>query len=91
LRQFQRDAGLHRQRAVDRIEPEHLVHALQADHQFAVRRHSATGQSGAAARRHDGDRIRLRPAHDRLHLLDMLPGKAIASGAGVQRRVQSRP
>jgi hypothetical protein len=91
VQRLQRHAGLHGQGAVDRVEIEHLVHPLQADHQFAVRRHRAAGQAGAATGRHDRDACAVGPAHDRLHLLDRWPGKAMASGAGVQRRVQSRP
>jgi hypothetical protein len=35
LHRFKDDAGLHRQRAIHCVEGEHLVHALEADDQFA--------------------------------------------------------
>jgi hypothetical protein len=90
VHRVQRDAGLDGQRAVDRVEAEHAVHAFEADHEFAVRRDRAAGKPGATAGRHQRDTLGVGPAHDRLHS-SIDAGSAIASGAGVQRRVQSRP
>ena len=68
LQALQREARLHRQRAVDRIEVEHAVHAFEADHELAARGDRAARQAGAPARRHQADPVRARPVHDRLHL-----------------------
>ena len=50
---FERDAGLHGHGAIDRVEIEHAVHALEADDELAIRRDGAAGKPGAAARGYD--------------------------------------
>ncbi len=70
LHHLQWRAGLHLQAAVDRVEAEHLVHALQAEDQLAVGSDRATGQPGASARWHHGHAVRAGPAHHTLDFLD---------------------
>jgi hypothetical protein len=85
----QRDAGLHGQRAVDRVEGQRL-HAFEAEHEFAVRRDRAAGKP---VRPPDGtSATRSALAQRTIACTSSIDaGSAIASGAGVQRRVQSRP
>ena len=64
LKCFQGKARLNAQQAVNRIKPKHAVHALEAQHQFAVGCHRATGQSGTPARGNDTDPVLDGPTHD---------------------------
>ena len=81
VQRLQRHAGLHGQGAVDRVEIQHLVHPLQAQHQFAIGRHRAAGQAGAATGGHDRHALAVGPLHHRLHF-----GHRGRQGDGQRRR-----
>lgn len=90
LQRFQCHPRLHGQQAIDRIVGELCAHLFQTQHHLPL---AATAPPDNPVRPPEGTTATLceRAQRTTAAISSTVVGKAIASGAGVQRRVQSRP